>query len=371
MPNGRSSPLYKYNYLITGLRKKIFDNEFGSKGRLPAERALSEMYDVSRVTVRTALKQLKEESLIEQQQGRGTFVKKMLKDKGPKATEKSIKEHFNVGFIIRNNVDIIDSDPYFGQILLGFYRAHSEQFDYNIKNINIGKEGKLNEYFSHNNDSLNKLDGLVIACSLNDSDLDYLERHDIKFVLLGQAESYRSVSTVDIDNFKGIYDATDHLLEKGYRKILFMYSYYNTPNREQRLSGFRCALSKYNIEPDSKLLYEIDGRKTENAEELLSDLLKKGIKFDSVLVIGDWATLGVFNILKSRKIKIPDEIGVVCFDAYSWTLEGISPRPTAIVQPFAKIGEKALDILSKLKEEKEGVTPQAIIRPYLIQGKST
>jgi hypothetical protein len=35
------------------------------------------------------------------------------------------------------------------------------------------------------------------------------------------------------------------------------------------------------------------------------------------------------------------------------------------------IREKALDILSNLKDEKDGVTPQAIIRPYLIQGQST
>jgi DNA-binding transcriptional regulator YhcF (GntR family) len=181
MPKICSNPLYKYNYLIAGLRKKIIDNKFGPAGKLPAERMLSEMYEVSRVTVRTALKQLKAENLIEQQQGRGTFVK-LQYTKASYDNDYNIarKEVFKAKFIVRHTSDIIDADPYFGQILLGFYRSESDKYKYSISNINIGMDSKLDEYLENNPKALDQCDGFVISCSLTDSEIDQDENNVCK-----------------------------------------------------------------------------------------------------------------------------------------------------------------------------------------------
>jgi GntR family transcriptional repressor for pyruvate dehydrogenase complex len=52
----------------------IASNEFGSEGRLPTERALTDMLSVSRRAVRRALEVLESEGLIWRRQGAGTFV---------------------------------------------------------------------------------------------------------------------------------------------------------------------------------------------------------------------------------------------------------------------------------------------------------
>ena len=103
----------------------------------------------------------------------------------------------------------------------------------------------------------------------------------------------------------------------------------------------------------------------------MREIIEQKIDFDAILVIGDWTCVGVFNALKKHNIKIPEECGVICYDAYNWILEGLSPRPTAVIQNFSYMGEKALYILSNSKNEKDEICTQAIIRPYLIQGKST
>jgi GntR family transcriptional regulator len=57
------------------LKEMIEDVEFGPGDRIPAERELSEMLDVSRMTVRRAVENLIESGLLERRSTSGTFVR--------------------------------------------------------------------------------------------------------------------------------------------------------------------------------------------------------------------------------------------------------------------------------------------------------
>lgn len=70
----REAPLPLYYQIELQLRKAIETGQYRPGDRLPTESALQRSYDVSRVTVRTALRRLEEEGLISTQRGRGTFV---------------------------------------------------------------------------------------------------------------------------------------------------------------------------------------------------------------------------------------------------------------------------------------------------------
>lgn len=59
------------------LLNQIANGEYGVGDQLPTEQTLGQMFDVSRVTVRLALKDLEREGLIERQRGRGTFLKEL------------------------------------------------------------------------------------------------------------------------------------------------------------------------------------------------------------------------------------------------------------------------------------------------------
>lgn len=56
------------------IRSKIFAKEWGTGMRIPSEHSLMEEFDVSRGTVRKAIKTLVDEGLLKQEHGRGTFV---------------------------------------------------------------------------------------------------------------------------------------------------------------------------------------------------------------------------------------------------------------------------------------------------------
>lgn len=67
-------PQPRYRMIRKALRDRILRGEYRVNDRLPSESELMEAYDVSRVTVRQALQQLRKERLITSRRGKGYFV---------------------------------------------------------------------------------------------------------------------------------------------------------------------------------------------------------------------------------------------------------------------------------------------------------
>jgi GntR family transcriptional regulator len=85
----RNSPIPLYYQLKQLLAGRIASGEWQPGDMLPTEEQLQDQYDLSRTTVRQALKELEFEGLISRYQGRGTFVSK------PKLSH-SPDPHFNL-----------------------------------------------------------------------------------------------------------------------------------------------------------------------------------------------------------------------------------------------------------------------------------
>ena len=69
---GSSKPLYCQ--LVEIIREKISKKEWKPGDKIPGERKLMELYDISRITVRQAIKELINEHLVYSCHGQGTFV---------------------------------------------------------------------------------------------------------------------------------------------------------------------------------------------------------------------------------------------------------------------------------------------------------
>lgn len=65
-------PLYKQ--IVNDLMEKIDGGVFKEGDKLPTETDLMDQYDVSRITVRAAIKELEDADMVERTRGKGTFV---------------------------------------------------------------------------------------------------------------------------------------------------------------------------------------------------------------------------------------------------------------------------------------------------------
>ena len=69
-----------YQYIVDQIKQLILDGELIVGDRLPSERDLSEMYQVSRASVREALKALETIGLLESRHGGGNYIVNHLKE---------------------------------------------------------------------------------------------------------------------------------------------------------------------------------------------------------------------------------------------------------------------------------------------------
>jgi LacI family transcriptional regulator len=177
------------------------------------------------------------------------------------------------------------------------------------------------------------------------------------------------VPTVTIDDFRGGFIATEHLIKMGYKKIVHINQYRDVNIFNERLRGYLSALEQYNIPVDEDLIIKGDFS-LEFGRQCVKDLIANNIDFDAIFTLEDFTAMGVMQQLKAFGKRIPDEIGLVGFanEAFS---ELVSPTLSTVDQCTVRMGEEVAHLFLKLlkkgnfyehKPEKIVLQPQLLIR---------
>lgn len=84
---------------------------------IPSEKQLQEMYDISRTTVRLALKELEQEGLVVRSPGKGTFVAKLKVESGPRRLLSFTEEMNRIGLHTTNVAIALQKERGSGRIM--------------------------------------------------------------------------------------------------------------------------------------------------------------------------------------------------------------------------------------------------------------
>ncbi len=184
--------------------------------------------------------------------------------------------------------------------------------------------------------------------------------------------------TVNVDNYKGGFMATEYLIKKGRKNIALLcggikertrygYSYAAV----ERKRGFEDALKKYGFKYNSKYIKFVEHYLIEEGMKLFDEFIKEKIKPDAVFCAsGDMTAIGVMESAKKHGIKIPDDLAVIGYDD-SMTSAYLKHPLTTIKQPIDKLGAEVLDTAIEAIEGKLKVFKHVLISPELVIRKST
>ena len=220
-----------------------------------------------------------------------------------------------------------------------------------------------------------QVDGFIIAPPAgSENQILSLKRSKTPFVLIDRYFPDIETNYIVVDNAQAAFEATSHLIGKGYRKIACITLNVHLNNMNQRVLGYKQALIENNIQVDENLIkmMPFSHEKDELVEAVKQ--LEPGNKSKVEAVFFATSKLGIMGIetIHSLGLSIPNDIAVVSFDdpdAYKIS----QPPISAIAQPLKEIGTQSVKVLLDLmKNEKEiSEVQQIVLKANFIARKSS
>jgi LacI family transcriptional regulator len=227
-----------------------------------------------------------------------------------------------------------------------------------------------------NNFVANRVDGVLISISWETEECEHLKYlQDIKMPLVffdrhcAQIPNSNKVLTGDFD---GAYQAVEHLILKGCKKIAHFAGPQKLELYKNRLKGYRAALEDNKINFDPNFIVESSLLKLYGYKSM-ETLMQKFSDIDGVFSANDAAAVGAIKYLKTIGKRVPEDIAFVGFSNDPLS-EVIEPPLTTIDQFGFEMGKKACELLiGNINQER--TEPQhyqkIVLQPSLIERKSS
>lgn len=190
------------------------------------------------------------------------------------------------------------------------------------------------------------VDGVIVLTGqLSDAQLiDYARRMPI--VITGRALQGHNLASLTVDDFKGGYQATEHLIQYGHSRIAYISGPTNHPDSQARLRGYRQALQDAGLPIDASLILQGDFLESGGALAI-NQLISTRCEFTAVFAANDQMAYGARLALYRLKLNVPDDISLIGFDDLPHSSTSLPPL-TTVRQPVYDIGKLAAEAMLKL-----------------------
>lgn len=176
-------------------------------------------------------------------------------------------------------------------------------------------------------------------------------------------------TTVAATDWAGARDATDHLIGLGHRRIGMITGPIGQACHQDRLDGYRAALSRAGIGYDESLVRHGDS------------LVSGGVRFGTELLQGDDAptaiisgsdeqAYGIYLAAGELGIRIPDDLSVVGFDDVD-LCQWVTPPLTTVHQPLDDMARAATRLVVELAQGDESMRRNISLATSLVVREST
>lgn len=221
-----------------------------------------------------------------------------------------------------------------------------------------------------------QVDGFILAStSLSAEYIEQLADKDIPLVVLDREIKSDKIDKIRINDYKGGYQAAEHLIECGYDYFIHLKGTDFTASAADRSQGFKDCMEEHSISKENYKMIESSFVEEEAANNMANFLDENNFKDKKlgIFAANDAAAFGVLKELKRRNINVPLDAGVIGFDNVNFA-EYSSPSLTTVSRSIAEIGEIAAKILLARLDEEQYVEFEAkdmILDVELIKREST
>ncbi len=215
-----------------------------------------------------------------------------------------------------------------------------------------------------------RIDGLLASVSMETTTSDHFREVinlKVPLVFFDRACPDLDVSSVTIDDFKGAYKATEHLVKQGCRRITHFGGSLNLAIYRHRLDGYKQALINHQIPVDEDMIFTANKLTDTKGGELIEILHKSRNLPDGICSSNDNLAAGAMKFLMGHRVKVPGQVAVIGFSNALFSQWMIPPLST-VDQHSELMGSHAASLLLEEIEQTpaEFVPRNIILNPELI-----
>ncbi|MEO6313477.1 MAG: LacI family DNA-binding transcriptional regulator [Chitinophagaceae bacterium] len=208
-----------------------------------------------------------------------------------------------------------------------------------------------------------RIDGLLISISNESNQVDHLKEmveRGIPVVMFDRVSDGLNTHKVVVDDYKGAFDATCHLIEQGYKRIAHLTISKHLAITQNRLNGYLDALKAHKIPVRKEWIVYCDFDEANMKNEIIKLFRAKSRPNALFSSVERWSLVSV-KTLNEMNINVPGDVALAGFSD-SPLNRYLSPALTSVSQPTFSIGQNATELLIELIESKKPAEQYTTIR---------
>jgi LacI family transcriptional regulator len=261
------------------------------------------------------------------------------------------------------------SDPYFSELLAGIgNEAARHDFDLLVSTQppNTPQEQAVYRRMAEGR----LVDGLlVVRTRVKDPRIAYLSKIKFPFVAFGRSDLDIDFPYVDEDGRRGLELVTQHVIDRGHRRLAFLSAPDDLMFCVYRHAGLEAILQRNNLTlpPDCCIVGDLTQRGGFAAMNQLLDLPSPPT---AVISCNDLMALGAISAAQKRGLAVGRDLVITGFDDIP-PAEHSHPSLTTVHQPIYSIGRQICSMLIQLIRKEELTERHVLLQPELIIRESS
>ena len=327
--------------------------------KLPTERTLASLYQVSRATVGKAIATLAAEGLVTKRQGSGIYIASMMPNETPR---------MSIAFVTPDLRSTLNHHMFEG--IERVARSRHFRLEVTSSNWDIKEEqrqiGLLRKHGAPG--------AIVSPLSRPAGKQEFLaiEYRDFPIVVVDLYQPQMNRSHLIFDNFSAGFDMTQEIMKRGHRVIAFL-KITKTRHRsiDDRLAGYRRALEDAGEEyvPERIMTFNGKGPLTDSHVTVMKQILALNPRPTALITSYDPYAHGSIIWLRAQGIAVPDEMLVAGFGNRQqeiWEERFLTTKQNPI-----RMGELAAEMLIDQLEQRNAPIREVVLPSPLLLPEDT
>ena len=211
-------------------------------------------------------------------------------------------------------------------------------------------------------------DGIIIHAGILSKQLAFvLGKEQYPHLLIGKPDFSSALSWIDVSHESAGQIAANYLLDKGYRRIVFLMG----NAKEDQISLRRLDGINMVFEEEELTIETITGITNFEESRIVTERILKRDKIPEVILCtNNYLAMGCLQSIRAKQLRIPEDIAIMTFDNYPFSMLTV-PTLTAIEVDMYDMGNQAARFMLQKIKKPNLQTQSFCTTPLLLEREST